>query len=98
MKRLGFAPEAVADLRDIALYIADESPQRALSFVGELEQRAMEAASHPLAFRDWPEISLVCAQSAMAVILFSFANWPTKPGLCASFTARETCLGCSPPS
>ncbi|WP_394761101.1 type II toxin-antitoxin system RelE/ParE family toxin [Phenylobacterium sp.] len=57
MKRLGFAPEAVADLREIALYIADDSPQRALTFVAELEQKAMDAASRPLAFRERADIS-----------------------------------------
>lgn len=57
MKRLGFAPEAVADLREIALYIAAEDPDRALTFVAELEQKATEAASRPLSFRERPEIS-----------------------------------------
>ena len=42
MKRLGFAPEAVADLREIALYIAADDPDRALTFVAELEQKATD--------------------------------------------------------
>jgi len=57
VKRLGFAPEAVADLREIALYIADDSPQRALTFVAELEQKATEAALRPLTFRERSDIS-----------------------------------------
>lgn len=57
MKRLGFAPEAITDLREIALYIADDDPRRALTFVAELEHKAKEAASRPLSFRERPEIS-----------------------------------------
>ncbi len=57
MKRLGFAPEAVADLREIALYIAGDSPKRALTFVAELERKAAEAAWRPLMFRERPDIS-----------------------------------------
>ena len=57
MKPLGYAPEALADLREIALYIADDNPGRALTFIAELERRAAEAASRPLSFRERPEIS-----------------------------------------
>lgn len=60
MKRIGFAPEALADLadlREIALYIAADSPQRALTFVADLEEKATEAASRPMTFRERPDIS-----------------------------------------
>ena len=57
MKRLGFAPQAVADLRDIAGYIAEDDPKRALTFVAELEQKAAEAAARPLTFRERTDIS-----------------------------------------
>ena len=57
MKRLGFAPEAVADLREIASYIAEDDPERAMSFVAELEERAAEAAARPLSFRERAYIS-----------------------------------------
>ncbi|MBO0906214.1 type II toxin-antitoxin system RelE/ParE family toxin [Jiella sonneratiae] len=44
MKRLAYSPEALADLRDIALYIAEDNPDRAMSFVAELERKAALAA------------------------------------------------------
>ena len=57
MKRLGYAPEALADLRDIAFYIAEDDPDRALSFVAELERKAADAATRPTSFRERIEIS-----------------------------------------
>ena len=57
MKPLGFAPQAIADLSEIALFIAADDPDRALSFVADLEQKAATAASRPLSFRERPEIS-----------------------------------------
>ncbi|WP_203561060.1 type II toxin-antitoxin system RelE/ParE family toxin [Jiella pacifica] len=54
MKRLGYSPEALADRRDIALYIAEENPDRAMSFVAELERKAAQAALRPTSFRERP--------------------------------------------
>lgn len=56
MKRLGFAPEALNDLRDIVLFIAEDDPDRALSFVAELERVAADAAARPASFRERREI------------------------------------------
>lgn len=50
MKRLGFAPEARADLVAIGLFIAEDSPERAASFVAELEAKAIQAAERPRSF------------------------------------------------
>lgn len=50
MKPLGFAPVAREDLDAIALYIAEDNPERALSFVAELEARAALAAERPNSF------------------------------------------------
>lgn len=50
MKRLGFAPAARADLLAISLTIAEDSPDRALSFVAELEAKAAQAAERPGSF------------------------------------------------
>ena len=50
MKRLGFAPVARDDLDAIALYIAEDNPERALSFVAELEAKAIQAAERPRGF------------------------------------------------
>ena len=57
MKRLGYSPEALADLRDIALYIAEENPDRALSFVAELERKAAQAALRPTGFRERSDLA-----------------------------------------
>lgn len=57
MKRLGFSPQALADLREIALYIASDDPERAAMFVRALEEKAALAARRPLSFRERPEIS-----------------------------------------
>ena len=51
MKRCAFTEQAEADLTAIALYIADDNPTRALSFVAELRERCAEIAGHPDAFR-----------------------------------------------
>ncbi len=42
MRRIEFSPEARADLLDIADYIARADPERALTFVAELEARCAE--------------------------------------------------------
>lgn len=34
-----FMPQAIDDLRSILVYIATDNPQRAISFVDELEQK-----------------------------------------------------------
>lgn len=46
--KLDFAPEAEADLLDIATYIARDNPARAKTFIGELEVRCR-------ALRDFPD-------------------------------------------
>jgi toxin ParE1/3/4 len=48
LKQLEFSPAAEADLLDIAAYIAAENPERALSFVDELEASCA-------VLRDFPE-------------------------------------------
>ena len=57
MKRLGYSPAALDDLRDIASYIAEDNPDRATSFVDELEQKAALAAKRPESFRDRSDLS-----------------------------------------
>lgn len=57
MKRLGFAPEARADLAAIAVYIGRDNPDRALSFIAELEARAAQAAERPQSFPARDDIS-----------------------------------------
>lgn len=40
--KVSFAPAAQSDLIDIAVYIAEDNPDRALSFVDELEARCFK--------------------------------------------------------
>ena len=57
MKRLEFAPEAEADLLDIAAYIAADNPERALSFVEELEASCAGLLDYPESGRERPELA-----------------------------------------
>lgn len=57
MKRLVFAPLARDDLMSISLYIADANPERAETFIAELEAKARQAAERPLSFPQRSDIS-----------------------------------------
>lgn len=57
MKPIELAPAARADLHDIALYIAEESPDRAESFVAELEARFAVIGERPLSFPARDDVS-----------------------------------------
>jgi toxin ParE1/3/4 len=57
MRRLGFAPAALADLKAIGLYIAEDDPDRAMSFIAELEAKAQQAAERPRSFPICDDIS-----------------------------------------
>jgi plasmid stabilization system protein ParE len=48
--RVVLSDRAKADLRDIAFYIARDSPKRARFFVRELRQKAMEIGDNPSVF------------------------------------------------
>lgn len=51
MRRCEFTGRAEADLTEIALFIAKDSPARALTFVAELRTRCVQVARHPEIFR-----------------------------------------------
>lgn len=57
MKRLRFAPAARTDLLAIGLYIAEDDPMRAESFVTELESKARMAAERPRSFPARDDVS-----------------------------------------
>lgn len=57
MKSFVFSPAARADLVAIALYIAEDSPDRADSFVAELEAKASQAAERPASFPARDDVS-----------------------------------------
>lgn len=50
MKRLVYLPEALADLKAITLYIAEDNPDRATSFVNELRDKAAQTIERPGSF------------------------------------------------
>ena len=56
MRRLQFAPRARADLIDIFHYIAGDNPGRAVTFVGEIEQRCFALADFTERGRARPEL------------------------------------------
>ena len=51
MTRCEFTERAESDLTGIALFIAEDSPTRALTFVAELRDRCVQIAQHPEVFR-----------------------------------------------
>jgi toxin ParE1/3/4 len=51
-----FTPLAEADLIDIAMYIAQDNPERALSFVDELEEQCQKLGRNPLIGAQRPEL------------------------------------------
>jgi len=72
VKPLGFAPAALADLAAIGDYIAEDNPDRALTFVAELETKAARVAERPLSFPARDDISpgLRAALHGRYLILF----------------------------
>ncbi|MGF6095773.1 type II toxin-antitoxin system RelE/ParE family toxin [Pseudomonas sp. 18175] len=54
--KVQISPRAVQDLQEIALYIAQDNPQRALSFTAELRQKCQRIAEKPLAYRSRREL------------------------------------------
>jgi toxin ParE1/3/4 len=57
VKPLAFAPEARSDLIEIARYIAEDNPERAITFVDELEAKARQTAERPRSFPARDDVS-----------------------------------------
>lgn len=57
MKPVEIAPAALDDLRAIALYIAEDNPERADGFVAEIEARFAVIGERPLSFPARDEVS-----------------------------------------
>jgi toxin ParE1/3/4 len=72
MKQLSYSPAALEDLKAITLYIADDSPERALTFVEELQQKAAQAAEWPNLFpaRDDLSTGLRCISHGRYLIFY----------------------------
>lgn len=54
--RLRFTPEAERDLEEIADFIAQDNPGRALSFIKDLREHCRTIAGAPLSCRARPEL------------------------------------------
>jgi plasmid stabilization system protein ParE len=85
MKRLVFAPAARDDLLTIGLYIAEDNPGRADSFVAELEATARQIVEWPGSFP-----SRVYGRRSMGGICCSFAISAMRCGSCGFCMGRET--------
>lgn len=78
MKRLSYRPAALADLRSIALYIAEDNPPRALSFVDELRARATQAAERPESFPARDDLAPGLRAARLGRYLIFFLNLPEE--------------------
>ena len=56
MKPVFFSNKAEEDLEEIADYIAQDSPTRALSFISVLRQQCEKLSLYPTSFRRYPEL------------------------------------------
>jgi toxin ParE1/3/4 len=54
--RVVFSPVAERDLEDIADYIAENNPRRALSFVRDIRERCKKLATSPRSARPFPAL------------------------------------------
>lgn len=78
MTRLVYTPQSKKDLNDIGLYIAQDNPRRAMSFVRELRGQCRKITEAPKAYRPRPELGKglrSCAYGNYIVFFFE------EPGL-----------------
>lgn len=75
-RRLLLSPRAVADLEEIAAYIARDNPLRAVTFVDELEARCAAVAREPLSYptRDDLAVGLRMAVHGRYLVLFRMSG------------------------
>ncbi len=76
MKPVVFAPAARADLLAIGLYIAEDNPVRAESFVAELEALAARIGERPASFPEKREISAGLRGATHGRYLILFRDLP----------------------
>jgi toxin ParE1/3/4 len=76
MKPVIISPAARADLHAIGLYIADDNPERALSFVAELEALTATIGERPLSFPAKDEISPGLRSAVHGRYLILFRDLP----------------------
>jgi toxin ParE1/3/4 len=56
MTLLVYTPQSKKDLNNIGMYIAQDNPRRAMSFVRELREQCRKITEAPKAYRPRPEI------------------------------------------
>jgi toxin ParE1/3/4 len=76
MKPLVISPVARDDLLDIAAYIAEDNPERAMSFVAELESKARLTAERPLSFPARDDIGPGLRSAVHGRYLILFRDFP----------------------
>lgn len=78
MTRLVYTPQSSSDLNNIGLYIAKDSPRRAISYVRELRAQCRKITQSPQAYRSRPELGKgirSCAQGNYVILFYE------EPGL-----------------
>lgn len=78
MKPLEIAPAARADLAGIAGYIAEDNPERAISFIAELEITMARVAERPLSFPSRDDISPGLRSAPHGRYLVLFRDLPAR--------------------
>lgn len=78
MRRLVYLPAALADLRDIALYIAADDPDRAERFVGELRDAAEKTANRPESFPSRHDLAPGLRAARLGRYLIFFEHAPDE--------------------
>lgn len=76
MKPVEFSPAARADLMAIGLYIADDNPERAESFVIELTEHARAIGERPLSYPARDDISAGLRSTGYGRYLIFFRDLP----------------------
>lgn len=76
MTRLVYTPQSKNDLYDIGLYIAQDNPRRATSFVRELRGQCRKIAEAPKAYRPRPELGKGLRSCAYGNYLVIFDEQP----------------------
>jgi len=56
VKRVVFSPQAKRDLQGIADYIAIDNPDRAVTFIEEIEERCQRLGKFPRSARPFPDL------------------------------------------
>lgn len=79
MSRVDFTALAESDLEAIGDYIAQDNPQRALSFLGELRSQCDSIAREPLAYRARSELATGLRSCAYGRYVIFFQ--PCKDGV-----------------